>query len=203
VNDFSYEDDRVQRNVWSFKAFPLPDRSVGVVFEKVTEKKRAEQLIQNVAAGAGGRTGDAFFRSFATHLAKALDMEYASVGEVEADGKGIRTVAAYENGEIVDNFRYDLAGTPCGFVVEQRACCHPEKVADKFPEDHALREKGVECYVGAPLFDAEGAPLGLITVMGRRPLENPETALNVLRIFATRAAAELERKRTAGGQAAG
>jgi len=34
VDDFAYGDERVQFAHWSFRAFPLPDRSVGVAFEK-------------------------------------------------------------------------------------------------------------------------------------------------------------------------
>ncbi len=34
VSDFEYGDERVQSAHWAFRAFPLPDRSVGVAFEK-------------------------------------------------------------------------------------------------------------------------------------------------------------------------
>jgi len=195
MQDFAYRDQRILENVWSFKAFPLPEASVGIVFERITEQKRTEQLIEHIAAGVAGETGDVFFRSLVTQLAMCLDLDYAFVGEMEPDGKGVRTVAVYENGKIGENFRYDLEGTPCAFVVGQRPCVHTEGVAARFPEDHLLKEMGVECYVGSPLFDSEGTPLGLIAVLGRRPLANPAIASSVLQIFAARAAAELERKR--------
>jgi PAS domain S-box-containing protein len=35
VKDLDYGDGRVARHTWSFKAFPLPDRCVGVVFEQL------------------------------------------------------------------------------------------------------------------------------------------------------------------------
>jgi len=45
--DFEYGDDRVVNSVWSFRAFPLPNRCVGVCFESITERKRLEtRLIQ-------------------------------------------------------------------------------------------------------------------------------------------------------------
>jgi GAF domain-containing protein len=65
-----------------------------------------------------------------------------------------------------------------------------------------LVEMGAECYLGTPLVDSAGSPLGLIAVIGRRPLADPPTAERVLRIFATRAAAELERRRDRGAPAA-
>lgn len=37
VSRLEYGDDRVQRGGWSFRAFPLPDRCVGVLFERIDE----------------------------------------------------------------------------------------------------------------------------------------------------------------------
>ncbi len=37
MEEFAYGDDRVERRTWSFKAFPLPDQCVGVVFERSEE----------------------------------------------------------------------------------------------------------------------------------------------------------------------
>lgn len=40
-----YGDERVPEKVWSLKAFPLPDQAVGVAFEDIAEKKKAEERI--------------------------------------------------------------------------------------------------------------------------------------------------------------
>jgi PAS domain S-box-containing protein len=39
VSDFSYGDDRVPDSYWSYKAFPLPDQCVGVIFELIRRKE--------------------------------------------------------------------------------------------------------------------------------------------------------------------
>lgn len=194
MQDFQYGDDRVLTNAWSFKAFPLPDHCVGVVFESITDRKRADELVSNLAAGVAGETGDAFFRSLVKYLAKSLGLEWAFVGEL-ADGS-VQTIAVFDHGEHVENFRYDLAGTPCADVIGYQLCCHPEGVADEFPEDTMLRDMKAESYVGAPLLDARGWPIGLLVVLGERRLEHPEIAKQVLQIFAARAAAEVERRRS-------
>ncbi|MFQ5630594.1 MAG: PAS domain S-box protein [bacterium] len=54
----------------------------------------------------------------------------------------------------------------------------------------------VEAYAGAPLFDSTGKVLGLLVVLCRQPLEHPEVAESLLKIFAVRASAELERNQT-------
>jgi PAS domain S-box-containing protein len=201
VDDFRYDDGRMVGATWSFKAFPLPDDSVGVVFESTEARKRTEELIRTVAQGVGVETGDAFFRSLVLQLAKALGLDLAMVGELlPGEGRRVRSLAMCVDGAIADDIVYDLEGAPCGDVVGRHPCCHPEGVAERFPDDAWLREVGAECYVGAPLFDQDGDPLGLIAVLGRQRLENPEIAESVVRIFAARAAAEIERRRAAASR---
>lgn len=195
MEDFDYGDDRVLKKAWSFKAFPLPDQCVGVVFESITEQKSREELIRNLAAGVAADRGEAFFHSLVRYLAKSLGLEYALVGELTPDGASVRTVAVYDHGRIGDNLTYPLAGTPCANVVGHQLCVHERDVQQRFPEDVLLKEMNVESYVGSPLFGSHGQPLGLIAVLGERPLENPETARSVLKIFAASAAAEVERQR--------
>ncbi|HEX5137275.1 MAG TPA: PAS domain S-box protein [Planctomycetota bacterium] len=196
TSDFDYGDGRVLRNIWAFKAFPLPDESVGVVFESVTDRRRSEELVSNIAAGVADAGGDEFFRSLVLYLAKSLGVEYALVGELR--GGDVACVALYDHGEVRTDVRYALDGTPCEEVTTGRLCCHPERVRERFPRDKLLGDMGAECYLGTPLFDAAGRPLGLMAVIGQRPLEDAATAESVLRIFAARAAAELERRRDRG-----
>jgi PAS domain S-box-containing protein len=194
LHDFQYGDERVLESVWSFRAFPLPNQSVGVVFESIAERRRTEELVREIAAGVAGESGPSFFRSLVRHLARSLGLEYAVVGALE-EGGVIRTVAMCEHGRVVDNLSYELSGTPCQHVVGRGVCCHPRNVAALFPADSMLAEMGAECYVGAPLMDSAGRPLGLIAVLGQRELSNPELAISVLQIFAAHAAVELERRK--------
>lgn len=201
MEDFDYGDDRVLRNVWAFKAFPLPDESLGVVFESVTAQRRTEALVNNIAAGVADAHGDDFFRSLVVSLAKSLGLEYALVGELDSP-RSVRGVAFCAHGTVSTDLRYALEGTPCEGVVHGELCCHPERVQERFPKDRMLADMRAECYVGAPLLDAAGRALGLIAVIGERRLADPPTAENVLRIFAARAASELERRRDRGAPAA-
>lgn len=46
LDEVTYGDDRVAKSVFTVKAFPLPDRCVGIVFDNVTLHKQAEALRQ-------------------------------------------------------------------------------------------------------------------------------------------------------------
>ena len=57
----------------------------------------------------------------------------------------------------------------------------------------SFRQQRIESYAGHPLIDANGRPLGLIAAVSRRHLDHPAFVESVLRIFAVRVTAELER----------
>jgi PAS domain-containing protein len=102
----------------------------------------------------------------------------------------VKTVAVYAQGNIVDNLEYDLTNTPCKNVVGQS----PSSVQRLFPLDDLLADMKVEGYAGTPLFDSKGQALGLMVVLCSRPIGNPRLAKSILKIFAVRAGAELERR---------
>ena len=60
-------------------------------------------------------------------------------------------------------------------VLRSQACCHPQGVQQKYPDDRWLTEMGIEGYVGIPLIDASGRVLGLVSALSRSPLRRPES----------------------------
>lgn len=74
-------------------------------------------------------------------------------------------------------------------------CHHPFGVQAKFPEDQGLAELGVESYLGVPLLDGDGNVLGHLAVFDGQPMPPEPRRLFLFKIFATRAAVELERLR--------
>lgn len=162
----------------------------------VTTRKAHEALLFNIAQGVAAETGESFFRSLARHLAGALDADFAFVGELlPKTVSRVRTVAAVQDRYPMENFEYDLAGSPCAEVVSLGSCAFPREVAREFPDDLMLTENGIQAYVGCSLADSSGQPLGIIAIMFRSPLEDTRLAESLLRIFAVRASAELERRR--------
>jgi PAS domain S-box-containing protein len=165
--------------------------------QELAERKRAEETLRSIALGVSAATGEAFFRSLVRHLATALGVEYALVGELTGKSlESIKAIAVWSHGEIVDNFEYLLADTPSQNVASQQLCCYPHHVQQQFPSDRMLAEMGAESYVGSPLFDSTGRSLGILAIMDSKPLRNPQLAESTLRIFVVRASAELERMRT-------
>jgi formate hydrogenlyase transcriptional activator len=175
-------------------ASPPPLASLKHATESRVPEDDAE-VLRLMVEGTVRATGEEFFQSLVKHLAAAIDAQYAFVAEFAGVPTRVRTVAFWMKEHIGENMEWDLAGTPCEDVVRGRLCHHPAGVAHMFPEDRPLEEMRIESYLGVPLFDQRGQVLGHLAVFDERPMPEQPRRVSIFRIFAERAAAELERLR--------
>lgn len=154
-----------------------------------------EETLYFVAQKGWTQSREGFFAALVTFLGEKLAVEYALVDELLPDQRRARTVGLYASGKVVQDLEYELRGTPCENVMGKTLCCYPEGIQELFPQDALLREMGAQSYLGIPLWDSSGAPIGLIAVMGQRPIADRHLAQTVLQIVAVRCAHELERRR--------
>lgn len=168
-----------------------PYRMVGLDTD-VTALRRVQAVLDEVAEGTAGTSGDRFFAAMVQHFAQALEVERAFITEcANQPVTRVRTLAYWSASRGArDSFEFDLAGTPCEEVVQQgRVCFHPEKLATLFP-----REVGYESYVGLPIVASDGRVLGHLAIFDTRPRSSEDLVVDrVYRIFLARAAAEMER----------
>ena len=97
----------------------------------------------------------------------------------------------------MENFEIPLTGTPCEPVLRGNCTYHPENLCKLFPTNPPFLSKwGVESYCGVPLMDSSGAVTGHLAILCEEPmlLDGPR-GLSIMRIFAARAQAEIERLR--------
>ncbi len=151
--------------------------------------------LRNIVEGTARSTGEDFFRTLVVQLARAMDVDFAFVCEFAEAKSRVRSLAFYERGRIVPNIEFDVRGTPCQDVITGNLCHYPSGVANAFPEDATLKQKGLQSYLGVPLVDDRGAPLGHLAIFSDRPMPAEPRRLFIFHIFAARAAAELERLR--------
>jgi len=159
------------------------------------ERERNAKALSEISQALLAITGETFFRELVMNLGKALGVAFAFVGEVTDTSCGaIRTVAVNAGGKLAENFVYELPGTPCENVVGKNICSYTRGVQQLFPDDRMLVEMGIESYIGSPLFNSAGKPIGILVLLDNKPLTDPEHAEAILKICAGRAAAELDRR---------
>ncbi|PKP30197.1 MAG: hypothetical protein CVT99_14300 [Bacteroidetes bacterium HGW-Bacteroidetes-16] len=169
-----------------------PLRSMGIVRD-ITDSKLVEDTLFFLAQRGWQTSKENFFDALAQFLGEKLDMDYVLIDKIEENPEIAETVALYAKGTITPNLRYALKGTPCENVMGRDLCVYPQNIQKLFPDDTLLPGMGVESYIGIPLWDSAGRPIGLIAVMGIKPLTNAAPVTQLLQLVAIRAAAELER----------
>jgi formate hydrogenlyase transcriptional activator len=185
----------------SLAGYYLPDRvaaspqAVGGRAPPASADQDDLAILRAVVEGTAGSTGEEFFQDLVRHLTSAIGVPFAAISEFASVNTRVRTLAFWAQGKIQENFEYDLAGTPCEDVARGRLCHHPAGVKEHFPLAKPLVQLGIEGYLGSPLLDREGKVMGLLAVFDNRPMPAQPRHLYLLRIFAARVAAVLERLR--------
>jgi signal transduction histidine kinase len=160
---------------------------------------RGRDLLRVVAEGTAGAVGDEFLRCLVRHVALAFDAKFAFVAEAtESNGEHVRVVSGWYDGDWMDEpFEYDTHGKPCALVVETAVVAFPKELTRRFPEAQPAIDMGLQSYLAICLRAADGTHLGHMAVMDARPMEAGDDDVAAMRIFASRAAAELERRHQA------
>lgn len=172
------------------------DIEAGMVYgtiQDITEQKLIHDTQLFLINSRYHEKRETFFESLARFLSESLSMEFVCIDRLTGGNLAARTLAMYYNGKFDDNIEYTLKDTPCGEVVGKNICYYPKGVRHLFPYDQALQDMSAESYVGATLWSSEGKPIGLIAVIGEKPLEDHHLVETILNLVSTRAAGELER----------
>jgi PAS domain S-box-containing protein len=156
-----------------------------------------EDKLRDAALAVSSAEGEKVYEELLTALAATLGVEFALISVyVEPRRTSLRTLATLIDGRIAKNFEYPIAGTPCERAIGRAFGIYPERAREQFPGDGMMHEQGIESYAASTLTDARGEAIGVVTVMSRRPLANQALVEAMLKIFATRINAEIERRRS-------
>ncbi len=168
------------------------------------KRNRDDQAFRSIVEGTSAQTGNEFFQSLVRHLASALPARCAMVSEIlEGHDSKCQTIAGW-NGEVskkffwkrfVNNYQYEAIHTPYEDLLGGRVSFYSDGVQEAFPDDIFLKEIGAKSYAGVPFFDSSLNVMGHLVVFDRRPMLDKERTISILRVFASRAGAELERQR--------
>ncbi|MEM7713976.1 MAG: ATP-binding protein [Cyanobacteria bacterium P01_A01_bin.68] len=164
-------------------------------FRDVTESQRREETLQLIVEGTTTQVGSEFFHSCVRSLATLLKMRHVLISGLLCESKNkVRTIAFWNGEGFGENFDYSLINNPCEKLMLGKMLSYSHSVQSFFPQDPNLKLLQAESYIGIPLLDKSGEIIGLIAAVDDKPLpENIETQESILKIFAARTGAELER----------
>ena len=166
---------------------------LGLVHD-VTDRRLIEERLKSIVVGTASATGKDFFPTLVRHMASALGARYAFITDCD-DQKHAKAVAFWNGDRIGDTFEFDISDTPCMKVLNGEVCHYREGLQTLFPLDTGLVDWEAQSYLGVPMFDSAGNIIGHIAILDDKPMEHDPHAIDLVKIFASRAAAELKRQR--------
>jgi len=156
----------------------------------ITERKKREETIKSLAEITAGAGGQDFFDALTESLCDWFGLDVAFVGKIT--GKKAFALSMIIEGEKIDDFEYELPGTPCEEVTEQGACLYRDSITEEFSESKSLQELEAEGYIGAPILDRTGEIKGVIWGVSKNKIEDvPTNWKEVLEIIASKALVEM------------
>ncbi len=162
--------------------------------QEIDERKQAEESLQILFESTVHQVGQKFFDNLTSKLCQYLGCECAIIGSI-IDSKIIKAIAMEIDGKKIFDFSYELTGSPCANAVQQGFCHYKDNLIGLFPDDVDLVKLRAEGYVGIPIKNLLGEPIGVICALSRKKFALAKGSEKVMNILAARTAAEIERLR--------
>ncbi|WLI91370.1 EAL domain-containing protein [Massilia sp. R2A-15] len=158
------------------------------------EQQKLQAAFTKMAASVSTTGGEHFFEQLAGTMAEAVGADGGVIARLlPGEPLMARSVIAVIDGVRVPDFKYVVADAPCQMALEREHIFIPDAANELFPGSPP-DAVGARAYGGWRLRDSSGRLLGIAFVLFRRPINRSEFVTSTLRIFAARAAAELERQ---------
>ncbi|MDF1800526.1 MAG: ATP-binding protein [Planctomycetota bacterium] len=170
----------------------------GATIERIwlaAARDRFSSSIEGLLKATSPHTGRAFFDALVVGLGETLGVKLALVCRDDPKDSGrFQTLSAWSDGQLVDNFSYRSAGTPCQDVRCLGELMVQSDVQGEYPEDSELVEIGAESCFGARFENSDGEVIGHCVVLHSEPFPDAELVERTVKLFASRASIELERQ---------
>ncbi|WP_081156187.1 sigma 54-interacting transcriptional regulator [Niastella vici] len=160
------------------------------IVRDITKKKTEERLLQTISEATSNITGKDFLVELCKNFTRALNMQFALIAECIQEGSTqVRTLCLVNNDKVIDNIEYDAKGRPCEVILQGNAFFMSKEVYKHFPAS-----EGIEAATGVPIYSSVSRkPIGHIIISNPSPVAEEKNQLPILKIFAARVGAEMER----------
>jgi PAS domain S-box-containing protein len=168
-----------------------PVRMVGLISD-ISDSRRVQEAVVELADSLSALSGDACLRQLVRSFAAALGVREAFVCECsDYPTTRVRMLARWKAGEHARCVEFDLAGTACEDVIRGgHTVFAPDDAGERWPLEKQYERLS---YLGLSCRDSAGRVIGHIACADDKPMREELPHQAILKIFAMRAAMELER----------
>ncbi len=154
---------------------------------------KVDTAIRAIMEGTSSATGRDFFNDLVKKLCEILKTKGAWVTEYFEETRYLSALSFWYGDRWIEGLAYKIDGTPCKDVIDKSRFVHiKDNVPEYFPDAPKLGINVIS-YMGAPLLNVDRKTLGLLGVVDDKPMPEDQNNEAIFRIFAARAAAELQR----------
>ncbi|MCH9655320.1 MAG: PAS domain S-box protein [Planctomycetes bacterium] len=165
----------------------------------ITGQRQNERLLHSLSSATSGVTGTQFFKRLVKELADALRLKGVFLVQHRLCDEEVRTcqtLGACLNGELIPDFEYVVAGSPCEHAVNYETFSIHSGVTDQYPEDQFLVNNQIESYFSVPMINRKGEIQGHLVLLGDRPIYDNLCEIPAIKNYTFRAATELSREQS-------
>ena len=117
-------------------------------------------------SGAGGSS---IFQALARYLATIIGSDWVFIAVRDSErARCMRVLALWRDGELAENFDYDLRGTPCETVIGQQVRIYPQGLPQASPASQGMSPERLQHLSTAMRAAADaGKVAGTVTLVAR------------------------------------
>jgi len=162
------------------------------IVRDISKRKLEEDLLFTISEATSGLVGQDFFEALTKYVTLALGVKTCIVTEcTDFQKTRVRTLAYSIMNEIKENIEYDVEGTPCKLVMAGKG---KDLFISHGCDKTYAKEAGYDSYVAVPIYSpSNGDVIGHIAALHNEPMSNEMNQTSILKIFAARAGAEIDR----------
>ncbi|MGB8168952.1 MAG: PAS domain S-box protein [Chthoniobacteraceae bacterium] len=172
-------------------------RSLVAIVHDASASERSSDTLRQIGQGVTPTPGLDGTRAMLRQLSKAVGTNRAFIVELLGEGQSaVAMLTISENGDLRGAVATELRNSLCAEVLGKGFQLIAAGARQQYPEDAIINENAADSIAAMPLVDHRGRAVGVIGVLQEKRLEEPAAIESTLQIFASRAAAEIERKRS-------
>ncbi|NTS77249.1 EAL domain-containing protein [Catenovulum sp. SM1970] len=149
--------------------------------------------VESVVKSLATAKGDGFFGAICLALAQNIQADYVFIANLNKAKTHATTISLANQTQLLDNFTYELAGTPCENVSEGGLCTHTCGIQPLYPEDELLVQMGIEGYVGISLQNDQDETHAILVALFTQQITHQQTIETLFNLFAGLINKELEK----------
>ena len=168
-----------------------PKLFIGMV-EDISDRKQAEESLQSLVEGTAAQTGENCLPALAEYIAKSLEVRHVFV--TKRIEENLELTIAWMDGHLQPASMIPMLNTPCSMTIKEGKYFCAQHLSEHFEGNEVIKSLQADSYLGIAIVNSKGETIGSLCIFDDKPIANFQRANAMLRVFAARVSAEIERQ---------